>query len=257
MVTAFLFSSMEAKKKRVFSEEYKAAQRLRTEKYRKSEKFLAKKNSPEFKEKAKAYRQLPSSIHAAKLRNQSQEVKEKQKIRNESPDVKAYKAQHAKKPESKLKKKIYSQTEKSKAAKKKYLFNYYRTEEYKIASQKRRETQARKEYIKKYFKTPKGAAIKISINENRRAVKSSAPIGDLAAIKSWLKEWKSHENVCCHWCGNLFSPNQCHVDHVIPISRGGAHCLSNLVVACAKCNMQKHDKMPEEWLKTLAIQKTR
>jgi 5-methylcytosine-specific restriction endonuclease McrA len=246
---------METKKKRVFSEEYKAAQRLRCEKYRKSEKFLAKKNSQEFKEKAKAYRQLPSSIYAARLRNQSPETKEKQKIRNACPVVKAYKAEHAKKPESKLKKKIYNQSEKRKAVKKEYSSKYYKSEAYKIASQKRRETQARKEYIKKYFKTPKGAAIKISINENRRAIKSSASIGDLTEIKEWLKKWKSSKTVLCHWCENLFSPNECHVDHVIPLSRGGSHCISNLVIACAKCNMQKNSKMPDEWISELAKRK--
>jgi len=255
MVTAFLFLSMETKKKRVFTEEYKAAQKLRVEKYRSSEKFLAKKNSQEFKERAKAYRQLPTSIHAAKLRNQSPEAKEKQQARNQSPIVKAYKAEHAKKPESKIKRKIYTRTENYKTAKKKYSANYNRTESYKIAAQKRRETQERKDYLKKYFKTPKGAAIKISINENRRAIKSAAPIGDLKAIKNWLKEWKSRESACCHWCKDSFNPSQCHVDHVTPLSKGGAHCLSNLVIACAKCNMQKHDKMPEQWIEILQKRK--
>lgn len=37
-----------------------------------------------------------------------------------------------------------------------------------------------------------------------------------------------------------------HLDHVKPISKGGAHMLSNLRPACAKCNLSKKDKWPLE-----------
>lgn len=48
----------------------------------------------------------------------------------------------------------------------------------------------------------------------------------------------------CHYCGRDAS----QVDHVIPRSRGGTDDLSNLVPACAPCNLSKGPKTPEEWL---------
>lgn len=42
----------------------------------------------------------------------------------------------------------------------------------------------------------------------------------------------------CWMCGGAFE----HVDHVKPLSKGGAHVLSNLRPACAYCNLSKNDK---------------
>jgi hypothetical protein len=39
-----------------------------------------------------------------------------------------------------------------------------------------------------------------------------------------------------------------HLDHYIPISKGGNHTLSNVRPSCACCNLRKHNKMPEEWI---------
>ena len=38
-----------------------------------------------------------------------------------------------------------------------------------------------------------------------------------------------------------------HIDHRIPLSRGGTNDPGNLVLACAPCNQSKHDKTPDEW----------
>jgi 5-methylcytosine-specific restriction endonuclease McrA len=119
------------------------------------------------------------------------------------------------------------------------------------AAIKRCKTQNREKYnsiSRRYIKTPKGAAIKAAVSEKRRAAKLSAEIGDLKAIYDWLASWKCLEKAQCHWCKDFFSPNKCHVDHIVPLSRGGAHCLANLAIACAKCNMSKGGKLPSEWL---------
>lgn len=38
-----------------------------------------------------------------------------------------------------------------------------------------------------------------------------------------------------------------HIDHVIPISKGGIHSLGNLAPSCAKCNLSKGGKLVSEW----------
>jgi hypothetical protein len=51
---------------------------------------------------------------------------------------------------------------------------------------------------------------------------------------------------CCRYCGTEDGPF--HLDHILPVSRGGDHALDNLTVACAACNMSKGAMTPEEWL---------
>lgn len=50
----------------------------------------------------------------------------------------------------------------------------------------------------------------------------------------------------CKYCN--CKVNDYHVDHVIPLSRGGTNLPENLVITCPRCNLQKHTKTPEEWI---------
>lgn len=68
-----------------------------------------------------------------------------------------------------------------------------------------------------------------------------------AEIKAWREHWRAMREVLCHWCNEVFAPAGCHADHVIPLSRGGKHSLSNLVISCATCNLRKNARMPEVW----------
>lgn len=81
----------------------------------------------------------------------------------------------------------------------------------------------------------------------RRARLRHAAIGDEEAIVRWNTEWRAKESVECHYCKGSFPPSKCDQDHAVPLSRGGAHDISNLVIACLHCNRQKHAKTPEEW----------
>ena len=53
----------------------------------------------------------------------------------------------------------------------------------------------------------------------------------------------------CNYCGNYFE-GQMHIDHVVPIAKGGKHLIENLVSACKSCNLSKADKMLDEWMAT-------
>jgi 5-methylcytosine-specific restriction endonuclease McrA len=43
----------------------------------------------------------------------------------------------------------------------------------------------------------------------------------------------------CAYCGLGVDPQCWHLDHVIPIARGGGHTKSNVVASCPTCNMKK------------------
>jgi 5-methylcytosine-specific restriction endonuclease McrA len=46
----------------------------------------------------------------------------------------------------------------------------------------------------------------------------------------------------CVYCGHAFADDtEKTVDHVEPLSKGGAHVVENLVVACGGCNQRKAD----------------
>lgn len=54
-------------------------------------------------------------------------------------------------------------------------------------------------------------------------------------------------NDCCAYCGKSESDEILHIDHFIPVSKGGTHVLGNLVPACKTCNFSKRNHHPEEW----------
>jgi 5-methylcytosine-specific restriction endonuclease McrA len=51
----------------------------------------------------------------------------------------------------------------------------------------------------------------------------------------------------CYYCGEKVGKKY-HVDHVVPLSRGGSHSPDNIVIACPTCNLRKNNKLPHEWL---------
>lgn len=62
-----------------------------------------------------------------------------------------------------------------------------------------------------------------------------------------IQQLQKNQKNRCYYC-------QCklveyHVDHIVPLSRGGSNDPSNLVLACPTCNISKRDKLPHEWSK--------
>jgi 5-methylcytosine-specific restriction endonuclease McrA len=85
---------------------------------------------------------------------------------------------------------------------------------------------------------------------SRRALKMGAMIGatasQLAEIKEIYRRAKDDGTVRCYLCGRLVPLGERHVDHIMPLSKGGKHRPSNLAIACATCNRVKNAKLPEE-----------
>lgn len=49
----------------------------------------------------------------------------------------------------------------------------------------------------------------------------------------------------CFWCDAAL--DRFHVDHLVPLSKGGEHEVANLVLACPTCNLRKHAMLPMDF----------
>ena len=63
-----------------------------------------------------------------------------------------------------------------------------------------------------------------------------------------LKNLKLRQNDQCGYCGTILSQlpeTNVHLDHIVPLSLGGAHTISNVVFACSACNLSKNNTHPD------------
>lgn len=73
------------------------------------------------------------------------------------------------------------------------------------------------------------------------AVPESRAVRDLVGTTERLRIYiRRRDKDHCIYCG---SPWNVQVDHVFPLSKGGPTIKENLVLMCAKCNIQKSDRL--------------
>lgn len=81
--------------------------------------------------------------------------------------------------------------------------------------------------------------------ERRARIRTNG--GDSVAARQFYSWIKNQEFVSCTYCGIFVSGDNIHIDHIIPVSRGGTHEPNNFCVACSGCNIDKSDKLLAEW----------
>lgn len=84
-------------------------------------------------------------------------------------------------------------------------------------------------------------AIRNNYKHRRRAIEA------LGIESSVLAYWTAEQPKACFYCGDDCIENF-HVDHFMPLSKGGAHVLTNLRISCASCNLSKNASDPLEWI---------
>ena len=85
-------------------------------------------------------------------------------------------------------------------------------------------------------------------NRNRRA---SAAAGGRHTYRDINRLWVEQRGICAY-CPSVLTLKGYHVDHVIPLSRGGSNDGSNLCLSCPSCNLRKHTMTGEEYRAHLA-----
>lgn len=84
-------------------------------------------------------------------------------------------------------------------------------------------------------------------HQHRRRAQKQASGGTHTA--SQIQEQIQRQKSRCYYCRNKLKKGkyQWHIDHVVPLSRGGSNDISNIVITCPTCNLKKNDKLPHEW----------
>lgn len=148
--------------------------------------------------------------------------------------VKEYKQKNKEKISDKMK--IYYQLNKQKLAK------YHQDNKHRILCYKKEYGKLNKEKLaeqkSRYYKSIKGKATLKNSKHKRRTIKKQ---GDIDTNK--LLEFQQNAKVC-YWCNKSLKNKVVHIDHYVPLAKGGEHTLSNLVVSCQSCNNRKHAKDP-------------
>ncbi len=94
----------------------------------------------------------------------------------------------------------------------------------------------------------------------RRKRRSELEINSIIAVRYALRRRSCHSQTpplnnrelfrrdahLCMYCGEHYSARHLTRDHVLPISRGGRDCWSNVVTACLSCNTRKGGCTPEQ-----------
>jgi 5-methylcytosine-specific restriction endonuclease McrA len=65
-----------------------------------------------------------------------------------------------------------------------------------------------------------------------------------------VREQFERQNGRCYWCCVKCGESY-HVDHVVPLSRGGSNGKENIVVACRLCNLRKNARAAMDFVLTL------
>ncbi len=85
--------------------------------------------------------------------------------------------------------------------------------------------------------------------ERRRRAKKRGAIGSHTAAE--VTQMYFDQNGLCAYC-EVDLNEYYHVDHMIPLSRGGADSADNLALACQPCNQHKYNSTVEEYWQRIA-----
>lgn len=84
---------------------------------------------------------------------------------------------------------------------------------------------------------------------NRRALIKASDDGTVS--DEFLKLIYSTKE--CYYCKNEILPDDRTIEHLIPLSRGGLHTATNIVMSCFTCNSSKRDLLEHEFLEQLIV----
>ena len=171
------------------------------------------------KEKAKQYASNWRTINEQRKKELDRKYRENN-IEKIKECRKKYAIDNSKKLIEKSKKWYQLNKERAKATKKEYNKIYKTTESYRLSN-------------------------KIQRIKRRKQLKNTKNQVTSKVLKEIIDKSSN-----CYWCNKPLKYDY-HIDHYIPLSKGGEHTITNLVISCPDCNLKKHAKDPYEFANSI------
>ena len=209
-------------------ERRRASARARMAKYRQTEK--GKANDARCEEK----------------RKQSPGYKERRARYDASEERRAARAEYAKSERGRAVNKKCQDRFRHSERRKEWMANWAQPESDKIRRAIYAQTPERKAAQARWAMSPAGKASRTAYNHKRRLLRGQTPIDEFASPE-YVKKLRAEQTTCAYCCKPLDFKRR-HIDHVIPIAKGGKHIEDNLVICCQSCNSSKGAKGLIQWL---------
>lgn len=82
---------------------------------------------------------------------------------------------------------------------------------------------------------------------DRAAKRRSQKLGAFVETVNRKVVFENYHGIC-YMCSVILDPNEWHLEHIIPLSRGGEHSYENTAASCKPCNQRKSNKILEEMI---------
>jgi 5-methylcytosine-specific restriction endonuclease McrA len=103
----------------------------------------------------------------------------------------------------------------------------------------------REEHRRRYLTDPS-----YRLYHRQKSKRRKAQMRNSVAIQITGRQVRARFAEFDHPCAYCRADGDLHIEHVVPISRGGGHALGNIVPACESCNYSKRDHDPEDWYRS-------
>ena len=87
--------------------------------------------------------------------------------------------------------------------------------------------------------------------KHRRDARLAGVVDDGSVTVEALRDAWEYMTLCLN-CGRELTRDNKTVEHMTPMSKGGAHSLVNVIIVCGACNETKRDRHFDEWLERLS-----
>lgn len=86
-----------------------------------------------------------------------------------------------------------------------------------------------------------------ALEADRQSRKRASVVGsDKKAIQDVYLLARTAKRLACYLCQRSTKIGERHVEHIVPLSKGGTHTSGNLGISCIDCNLSKHAKLPAQ-----------
>lgn len=104
-----------------------------------------------------------------------------------------------------------------------------------------------RQHVKDYsIKKPEAVKARAALRKERESKVAVEP----SEVRFLMKKYGNR----CAYCDAVLG-DDFHVDHILPVAKGGGNSLNNLTVCCPKCNLAKHAKTVQEFYAWMDLRK--